>query len=555
MNREPLRMESFTIQRLISLLGPRGRVCALFVGLTALMTWPSVLHLATRSVEHQDIFFNMWRMEWVRHALLTSPRDLFNGNQFYPERGVLAYSDAMMVESLIALPLLSAGLPAMLVHNLLLLGVIAASGIGMFVLARHLWGNTYASVVAGVVFAFAPYRFSHFMHMELQWAVWMPWAFWAMQRTLDTGTLRYGLLTGLFMTLQLTSSIYYGLFLAVILATIGTIQACAMGRRAVRAVAALAAGALILAATAWVYSGPYREASARVGLRTTTEMRRYSAEPSSYFRVHESNRLLGRWRAGSTELSLYPGLVPMTLGLIALVAIRPTRITLAYAAGLALAFDFSLGINGLLYPHLQYHIALFKGLRAPSRASILFLLCLGVLAARATTAILARVPGSKRALCGAALAAVILVEYWSAPMRLVPYPRRAQLYAMLAQLPDGNVLELPVPRLDTLPFLDTRYLYTSTFHWKTLVNGYSGYYPRSYLRRLVHLATFPSEVALEQLKDDKVRYIVVHDEQYLDPAEGMRVVEELLRLGGKPLGRMNDGWSQATLFDVSELKR
>ena len=121
----------------------------------------------------------MWRMEWVRHALLTSPRDLFNGNQFSPERGVLAYSDAMMVESLIALPLLSAGLPPMLVHNLLLLGVIAASGIGMFVLARHLWGNTHAAIVAGLIFAFAPYRFSHFMHMELQWAVWMPWAFWA----------------------------------------------------------------------------------------------------------------------------------------------------------------------------------------------------------------------------------------------------------------------------------------------------------------------------------------------------------------------------------------
>jgi hypothetical protein len=519
------------------------------------MTWPSVLNLATHSVEHQDIFFNIWRMEWVRHALLTSPGDLFNGNQFYPERGVLAYSDAMLVESLIALPLLSAGLPAMLVHNLLLLGAIAASGIGMFVLGRYLWGNTCAAIVGGLIFAFAPYRFSHFMHMELQWAVWMPWAFWAMQRTLDTGAVRYGVLTGLFMTLQLTSSIYYGLFLAVILATIGGIQLCMMGRRALRPLAALGAGAVILAATAWVYSGPYRQASARVGLRTTFEMRRYSAEPSSYLLVPESNRLLGKWRAGSTELSLYPGLVPMALGLVALVAMRPTRMTLAYAVGLALAFDFSLGINGLLYPHLQYHVGFFKGLRAPSRASILFLLCLGVLAARATTAILARVPDSKRAVCGAAFAAVILVEYWSAPMRLVPYPRRAQLYDMLAQLPDGNVLELPVPRPDNLPFLETKYLYTSTFHWKTLVNGYSGYYPRSYLQRLVHLSTFPSEVGLEQIQDDKVRYIVVHDEQYLDPAEGMRVVEELLRLGGKPLGRMNDGWSQATLFDVSGLMR
>ena len=107
------------------------------------------------------------------------------------------------------------------------------------------------------------------MHMELQWAVWMPWAFWAMQRTLDTGSLRYGLLTGLFMALQLTSSIYYGLFLAVMLAAIAAVQAIAMGRRAVpRRRSRSAAGAAILAVTAWVYSGPYRQASARVGLRS-----------------------------------------------------------------------------------------------------------------------------------------------------------------------------------------------------------------------------------------------------------------------------------------------
>jgi hypothetical protein len=513
-------------------------------------------HLATHSVDHFDILFNMWRLEWVRHALLTSPGDLFNGNQFYPERGVFAYSDAMMVQSLIALPLLSAGLPVILVHNLLLLGAMAASGIGMFVLARYLWGNPSAAIVAGIIFAFAPYRFSHFMHLELQWAMWMPWAFWAMQRTLDTGALRYGLLTGLFMALQLTSSIYYGLFLAIILAAVSAIQASVMGRRAVRAVAALAAGALILAVTAWVYSGPYRQTSAKVGLRDTGEIRRFSADKTSYLRVPETNWLLGGRRAGGTEVSLYPGVVPVALGLISLAAMRPSRITLAYAAGLALAVDFSFGLNGLLYPHLQYHAWILKSLRAPSRASILFLLCLAVLAARATAGILARVPASKRALCVGAIVAAIMVEYWSGPMRLIPYPRRAQLYEFLAQLPDGIVLELPAPRLKGLPyppFRDARYLYASTFHWKTSVNGYSGYYPSTYFDRLVKLDPFPSPEAIEQIREDKVRYIVVHEGQYLDPNDGARVVEALVELGASPLANMHDGWAFATLLDVQPI--
>jgi hypothetical protein len=533
----------------------RVRVWALFIGLTAMMTWPSVLHLASRSVEHQDVFFNIWRLEWVRHALTTSPRDLFNGNQFYPETGVLAYSDAMLVESLIALPLLSIGLPSLLVHNLLLLGVIAASGIGMFVLARHLWHDTPAAIVAGLIFAFAPYRFSHFMHMELQWAVWMPWAFWAMQRTLETGSLRYGLLTGLFMALQMTSSIYYGLFLALVLAVVGGVQIVAMGRRAARPVAALAAGAVILGVTAWIYSAPYRAASARVGLRSTEEISKYSAKPSSYLLVPEGNRLHGTTRAGSTELNLYPGLVPVGLALFALVAMRPTRTTVAYLVGLALAFDISLGVNGLIYPYLQTHVGAFKGLRAPSRASILFLLCLGVLAARAAATLLARIPASARTAGAVAIAGLILIDYWSAPMRLIWYPKRAALYELLKTLPPGQVLELPLPDLDTLPFHDGRYLYTSTFHWRTLVNGYSGYYPKSYLDRLVRLSTVPSPSAIRQLRADRVRWVIVHEDRYLKSGDGGRVVEALIRLGAKPLGRMDDGWYPATLLDVEPLVR
>ena len=84
----------------------RGLLVALgFVVLTAVMTWPQVRFLATRSVEHQDIYFNVWRLRWIAHALLTAPSQLFNGNQFYPEPRVLAFSDAMLVEGLIGAPL------------------------------------------------------------------------------------------------------------------------------------------------------------------------------------------------------------------------------------------------------------------------------------------------------------------------------------------------------------------------------------------------------------------------------------------------------------------
>ena len=66
---------------------------------------------------------------------------IFDGNIFHPEPRTLTYSDAMIVEGLVGAPLLWVGLPPMLVHNLLLLGAIVASAVGMFVLVQMLTGS------------------------------------------------------------------------------------------------------------------------------------------------------------------------------------------------------------------------------------------------------------------------------------------------------------------------------------------------------------------------------------------------------------------------------
>ncbi len=66
------------------------------------------------------------------------------------------------------------------------------SAAGIAVLARSLTGSLTAGVTAGIVFAFAPYRFEHYMHMELQWTVWIPWTFWALHRTLEPASVASG---------------------------------------------------------------------------------------------------------------------------------------------------------------------------------------------------------------------------------------------------------------------------------------------------------------------------------------------------------------------------
>jgi hypothetical protein len=137
---------------------------------------------------------------------------LFDANIFHPHLRTLAYSDAMLLEALLAAPWLWADVNPVLVYNVLLLAGIVLSGLGMFVLARHLTGDVDAALVSAVVFTLVPYRIEHFMHLELQWTVWMPLALWAVHRTFDEGTRRSGVLAGLFLWLQIISCICTGHF-------------------------------------------------------------------------------------------------------------------------------------------------------------------------------------------------------------------------------------------------------------------------------------------------------------------------------------------------------
>jgi hypothetical protein len=53
-------------------------------------------------------------------------------------------------------------------------------------------------------------------------------------------------------------------------------------------------------------------------------------------------------------------------------------------------------------------------------------------------------------------------------------------------------------------------MYASTFHWQPMLNGYSGFYPRSYLELLEETRDFPEEAALDYLKRRGVELIVLH---------------------------------------------
>src|SRR5262245_60820805 len=188
------------------------------------MTWPQAAHMGTHVVDNDDPLLSIWRMSWIAHALVTNPADLFNGNIFYPEPRTLAYSDSVLLQGLAGAPLIWAGVSNVAAYNWVLLGSIALSGAAMWLYAFELTANRRAALVAGIVFAFVPYRFDHFHHLELQATAFIPLALWSLERALATGRSRYVYGAVASLAGQVLSGIYYAIFLATALLVIVPIR-------------------------------------------------------------------------------------------------------------------------------------------------------------------------------------------------------------------------------------------------------------------------------------------------------------------------------------------
>jgi hypothetical protein len=503
-------------------------VVGLFWVLTFVMTYPQV-EMMNRGISPDigDPLLSTWRLSWVAHQLPRDPLHLFDGNIFYPAKNTLAFSDAMLVPALTAAPLLWLGVHQLYVYNLMLLSGFALSGAAMFLLVRSLTRDTGAALVAGFVFAFLPYRYMHYAHLELQMAQWMPMTLWALHRTFVSGRLRDGLLTGLFLACQTLSSFYYGIFFATFLIPIGLALLAGTERTKIwPALRALAVGGVLAAVLVVPVTRPYFAARQSVGERPISEVEFYSAVPQDYLVAHPRNVLMGPFSVGygSQERELYQGVVTP---IIAIAALWPpvSAVRIGYGVGLALAFELSLGTNGKLYPWMREHLLPFRGLRVPARMAIVVGLALAVLVGFAVARI-SRAGASRAAQVAAVvvLALPIAAEYRSRlPLRVMwldPPP----VYETLAAQPKAVLLELPLIAPDVA--LEPVYMYFSTFHWHPLANGYSGFSTPEYGQLLRTMKDFPDDASLAAIRQRGVDYIIVHGGLYL-PQDYRRVIEAM----------------------------
>src|ERR1700730_14323859 len=144
-----------------------------FLGLTLLMTWPWVTHIRDAASDAGDPYFISWILWWDYHQTFHSPLNLFHGNIFFPYRYTLAFSEHHYGIALFCFPLFALGLRPLTVTGIATLVGFTFSGYGAFRLARTITGSKGAAWVAGIVFAFIPYRFGQIPHLVYLFSGWI----------------------------------------------------------------------------------------------------------------------------------------------------------------------------------------------------------------------------------------------------------------------------------------------------------------------------------------------------------------------------------------------
>ncbi|MBI3491227.1 MAG: hypothetical protein HY047_05520 [Acidobacteria bacterium] len=308
-------------------------VAAAYLAAALLLTWPLVTVMHRRIAgDMGDPLFNCWVLLWTSGQLLralggdwSALSHYWSGNIFYPAPLTLTYSEHLTPQMLQVLPVLAATHNVILGYNLLLLGTYVLSGLGMYLLVRELTCRPLAAFLAGLAFAFAPYRLDQYGHLEVLSSQWMPFTLYGLRRYFVTRRLRPLAGGAGALVAQSLSCGYYLAYFPPFVVAYCLYEMGARGRFrdlcAWRALVGTGAAVLLIVG---VFLWPYFKVRqiGDVGVRSPSEVLAYSADTRGFVTVSEHSKLLvSRVRAmPRSENQGFPGFAILGLSAVALAA-------------------------------------------------------------------------------------------------------------------------------------------------------------------------------------------------------------------------------------------
>jgi len=194
-------------------------VIMIFLILTSILTFPLVLDfnfgLPGVNSSCHDKCHMMWRIWWSDHS--------FENNLDFKNTDYIFYPDGTSLGGNLAL--FTTGLGVIIfkltnnlitTYNAIILIGFSFGGYSMYLLSNHFRRNFYSSIVAGIVFTFSTFHFSHSgHHLGLSMIGWIPLYLLILFKIQKEQSLSYSILGGIFLFLISLTHLYY--FVIVIL--------------------------------------------------------------------------------------------------------------------------------------------------------------------------------------------------------------------------------------------------------------------------------------------------------------------------------------------------
>ena len=490
-----------------------------YVVVVVWLTWPLAEHLATRlPATHAACRFDalhlVWALSHESHALTTQPSRFAEGNIFYPTPHALYYGQAAYGALPYFMPTyLLSGNPT-LAMNIVFLFSIAATAWTLHLVAARWSGSELGGFVAAWTFLTTRWVLWEFIPSAPTFAVLLYFPLLISVAALGSSTFRQALRLLPLVVLQCLTDVAY--FAAAVFAPLGFLAVLRLLLSRTRKAGLHLLGVLALAGVVLfpAYLGYIVVGRENPLLSEQTVWRGLAEVPTVI-----PWGLLGYLAPTSVQPVV---LLVILLGAVAFLA-TPTRrhdaVTRRAWTHALLWASFGtfisltpivrvLGFDVSLPQHLLAEwLPLYQRLRVPARLGVAGLMGLALLAGLAFAECMRWLGDriGRRAIAGPAsvllalLLAVVVYAQYASDVGVSPSIRRRSLpsrYPLqeaingdsplvgLLRAPGGPLLELPSGSPEQFFAADARAMYRSIFHWRPLVNGYSGYWPADFPDRM-----------------------------------------------------------------------
>jgi hypothetical protein len=500
-------------------------VCAgLIAILTIVVTWPLFAAPASRvldaasiygpaaSLVQRDVNLTMWALAWDSHALATAPASLFDANAFYPATMSLALSEHMLGNVPLFGPVYAATANPVLAHQAALLATFVVAGLAMRAYVLYWTRDHVAALVAGVLYALAPFRLWQVGNLHVISIHVLPLVPLGIDFALD-GRRRAGaalLASGL--VVSTLCSYYVGYAAFALAAAYGLVAVTTRPeRRGVATIVLAGGGAAVVVA---VLTVPYlllqREGviparSQQTGFVSLAFIGVLREGPRGMARFFLSRRRDG--------VPLFLGGATMLLALAGIVCHRRAPRGALVAAALT-GYVLVLGPNyvrsdgtlvALPYRWLVSVVPGFSAMRVPQRFGAITTCATAALAglgfAWLRDAVRRRGWRGVAAALPVAVVLAAVVEGWPGLVRTVEMPVGPTMPPatrwLAAHGDHGAMIDVPIAEHDLLG--QSLAIYRSTAHWLPIANGYAPYVPDSFRRVMTAAGDLPAPRALDDL--------------------------------------------------------